>query len=107
MPISVVCPSCSAKLGAPDAAAGKKVKCPKCQGSIVVPAPKAKPDFEVVEDEPAPPEKKPAASTPAKPTVKAKAVVADADEDDKPKKKPVKAALEDDEEDEKPKKKPK
>lgn len=37
MSISVVCPACSAKLNAPDAAAGKRVKCPKCQGPVTVP----------------------------------------------------------------------
>ena len=53
MSIAVVCSKCSAKLNAPDGAAGKKVKCPKCQAPIVVPD--ALPSqFEVVEDEPAP-----------------------------------------------------
>jgi TM2 domain-containing membrane protein YozV len=37
MPI-VVCPSCSASLTAPDSAAGKRVKCPKCTSTIEVPA---------------------------------------------------------------------
>jgi hypothetical protein len=39
MPISVVCSGCSAKLSAPDTATGKRVKCPKRQGAIAVPAP--------------------------------------------------------------------
>ena len=30
MPIHVVCPSCQAKINAPDKAAGKRLKCPKC-----------------------------------------------------------------------------
>lgn len=38
MPLQVVCPSCTAKLRAPDTAAGKKTKCPKCQAVIAVPA---------------------------------------------------------------------
>jgi hypothetical protein len=38
MPLQVVCPSCNAKLKAPDTAAGKKTKCPKCQAVISVPA---------------------------------------------------------------------
>ncbi len=38
MPLQVVCPSCNAKLRAPDTAAGKKTKCPKCQAVIAVPA---------------------------------------------------------------------
>ena len=111
MPIPVVCPGCSAKLNAPDAAAGKKLKCPKCAGVIAVPSADA--DFEVVEDEPAPPPKKPApAPAPAKPIAKpsVRAVVEEDDEDDeKPKKKPAKAVVEvdDDEEEEKPKKKAK
>ena len=37
MSIAVVCPNCSAKLNAPDGAAGKKVKCPKCQTAMLVP----------------------------------------------------------------------
>jgi len=37
MPLQVVCPACNAKLKAPDTAAGKKTKCPKCQGVISVP----------------------------------------------------------------------
>jgi hypothetical protein len=46
MSVAVSCPSCSAKLQAPDAAAGRRVKCPKCQTPIPVPggaapAPKA------------------------------------------------------------------
>lgn len=49
MPILVACPGCSARLNAPDAAAGKRVKCPKCQALIPVPA--ATPAFEEVEDE--------------------------------------------------------
>ncbi|MGI8982420.1 MAG: GYF domain-containing protein [Pirellulaceae bacterium] len=38
MPLQVVCPTCNAKLRAPDTAAGKKTKCPKCQAVISVPA---------------------------------------------------------------------
>jgi GYF domain 2 len=37
MPLQVACPGCNAKLRAPDAAAGKKTKCPKCQGVISIP----------------------------------------------------------------------
>jgi len=35
---TVVCPSCSANLMAPDSAVGKRVKCPKCTSTIEVPA---------------------------------------------------------------------
>ncbi|HEX4608808.1 MAG TPA: hypothetical protein VH092_11445 [Urbifossiella sp.] len=38
MPIPVVCDTCQTRLNAPDAAAGRKVKCPKCQAVIPVPA---------------------------------------------------------------------
>lgn len=40
----VVCPSCATKLNVPEAAAGKRVKCPKCQTAIPVPA-----EFEEIE----------------------------------------------------------
>lgn len=38
MPIEVYCESCQKKLRVPDTAAGKRIKCPKCQGVISVPA---------------------------------------------------------------------
>lgn len=38
MPIEVYCDSCQKKLRVPDTAAGKRIKCPKCQGVISVPA---------------------------------------------------------------------
>jgi len=38
MPIEVFCESCQKKLRVPDTAAGKRIKCPKCQGVINVPA---------------------------------------------------------------------
>ncbi|MBX9582338.1 MAG: zinc-ribbon domain-containing protein, partial [Gemmataceae bacterium] len=47
MPILLTCPDCSARMRAPDAAAGKVVRCPKCQARI--PVPTAAPAFEVVE----------------------------------------------------------
>jgi hypothetical protein len=39
MPLHIQCPSCGNKGTAPDAAAGKKVKCPKCKQLLIVPAP--------------------------------------------------------------------
>lgn len=48
MPIQMLCPTCNGKLAAPDHAAGKTVKCPKCQSLMVVP--EAEPEFEVVDD---------------------------------------------------------
>jgi hypothetical protein len=38
MPIRIVCPSCQARMKAPDAMAGRKTKCPKCGGPIMVTA---------------------------------------------------------------------
>ncbi len=101
MPIVVVCP-CGAKLKAPDAAAGKRVKCPKCASPLAVPAAEA--DFEEVEDDVPPPVASPA---------KKKPMLVDDDDDDAPrpakKKKPapveVNEAVDDDDEDDAPKKK--
>ena len=108
MPIAVTCPECSAKMKAPDAAAGKKVKCPKCGEMLTVPAAQA--EFEVVEDEPAPPKKVKAEveeEEDEKPKKKAKAIAEDdEDEDEKPKKKRAQAEADEDE-DAKPKKKAK
>src|SRR5262245_12904651 len=36
---SLVCPSCAAKLRAPDNLTGRKMKCPKCGTAIIVPGP--------------------------------------------------------------------
>ena len=77
MSIAVVCSHCSAKLNAPDSAAGKKVKCPKCQSVITVPEALA-PEFEVVEDEP---------QAPKKPKAVVKAAVELDDDDEPPRKK--------------------
>ena len=38
MPIQISCTGCQSKLKAPDTAAGKKIKCPKCQTVVPVPA---------------------------------------------------------------------
>ena len=38
MSIHAVCPTCAAKINAPDKAAGKRVKCPKCGEPLVVPS---------------------------------------------------------------------
>jgi hypothetical protein len=101
MPIAVVCAKCSAKLNAPDSAAGKRVKCPKCQNAMLVPeALPAEPEFEVVEEEPKP-AKKPA----VKPRVQA-AVEIDDEEDEAPRKK-RRPADDDVEDDDRPKKKKK
>ncbi|HEY1188714.1 MAG TPA: hypothetical protein VGE74_13755 [Gemmata sp.] len=98
MPIKVSCGSCSASLSAPDSAAGKKVKCPKCQAVLAVPAPEPEwPKFEVVEPEELPPLRKPVRAEtgddapakveredrPARPKLVARR---DDDEDDRPRK---------------------
>ncbi|CAN5607369.1 hypothetical protein BH11PLA2_BH11PLA2_06510 [soil metagenome] len=48
MPITVSCPGCQGKLNAPDTAAGKRVKCPKCATVMQIPALES--EFEVVDD---------------------------------------------------------
>lgn len=37
MPLEIDCPACLRKFRVPDSAAGKKIRCPKCQGAIEVP----------------------------------------------------------------------
>lgn len=41
MPIQVACSSCKSTFNAPDGAAGKTARCPKCNGVIQIPAPTA------------------------------------------------------------------
>src|SRR5438105_447293 len=56
MPIRVTCHQCGTKLGVPDTAAGKKVRCSNCQAVCEVPAaitPAAPPKAEFQDDEPA------------------------------------------------------
>jgi hypothetical protein len=60
MPIPVNCPSCGTGLKAPDSAAGKKVKCPKCATPFPVPNPGEEP-MAVTAAAPAPPVVRPAA----------------------------------------------
>jgi LSD1 subclass zinc finger protein len=95
MSIAVVCSKCSAKLNAPDGAAGKKVKCPKCQTALVVPDAVAS-QFEVVEDEP------PAVTRPAGKPARVKAA-ADDDDDDRPRRK--RGSQEDEDNEDRPRKK--
>jgi hypothetical protein len=124
MPIAVACP-CGVKLKAPDAAAGRRVKCPKCGNPLSVPAPAPAADFEMVDDDPPPvaapakkkpklvdddapptPTRKPPAAAKSKPKpVEVDDPVDEEDADEKPRKK-AKARRDDDEGgDEKPKKK--
>ncbi len=117
MPIPVVCGSCGTKLVAPDAAAGKKVKCRNCQAIIPVPEAVAE-EFEFVEDAPvvaaqpvtpAKPKPKPVVVVDedegefefdAAPKKKAKAAVAVDDEAPAPKKKSKPKLVRDDDDDE-------
>src|SRR5579862_2023227 len=39
MPITFACPHCDRTIKAPDASAGKSVKCPRCGEALTVPAP--------------------------------------------------------------------
>ncbi len=92
MPISVVCPHCTAKLNAPDTAAGKRVKCPKCQKPIPVPEEyvvEEEQDYVVEEEAPLPVAK--AAKSARMPIPKSKRSLVededDEDDDDRPRKK--------------------
>jgi hypothetical protein len=96
MSITVTCPGCSAKLNAPDSAAGKKVKCPKpgCGTVIPVPAPMAlEPDFEEAEE--------------PKPKAKPKPVKAAVEDDDEPPRKKRPRDEDEDDDDDRPRKKKK
>jgi hypothetical protein len=88
MPFATVCPSCDARLTAPDAVRGKKVKCKKC-GDPFVARPAAEPD----DDDEARPAKSPARSRRA--------------DEDSPPRKPSKARVPADDEDDKPRPKKK
>jgi hypothetical protein len=79
MPIPVSCPSCGTGLKAPDSAAGRKVKCPKCATPFAVPAPGA--DFGA-EVQAAPP--RPVAAAPAPPARRAAPPPPDDEYDDAP-----------------------
>lgn len=74
MPISVVCPECSARMNAPDELLGKKVKCPKCQSPIMV----TPPEYDVIEDD------RPAPVRPAKSSKGRSRPERDYDHDDRP-----------------------
>src|SRR6266545_5416443 len=95
MPIVVTCPGCPTKLSAPDNAAGKQIRCPKC--GAVAPVPDLIPAEEVpvVEATVAPPKPKP------------KPVQAEADDEDEPPRKKAKRNDDDDNEADPPRKKKK
>jgi hypothetical protein len=56
--VLIRCPKCGCSLQVPDGATAA-FRCPKCQTVFSPPAPDPEPQFEVVEDSPAPPAKKP------------------------------------------------
>ncbi|MBP3959013.1 hypothetical protein J8F10_27535 [Gemmata sp. G18] len=89
--IVVDCPGCPAKLSAPETAAGKQIRCPKCGAVATVPALVQAEEVPVVEGTPAPPKSRP------------KPVAVDDDENYERARAP--RAEEDDEEDERPRKK--
>jgi predicted Zn finger-like uncharacterized protein len=83
---SAVCPHCEAKLKVPETAAGKKIRCPKCNESFKVPA----------DDE------EPTAVAPKASALKAKRARQRADDDDEEVARRGRSAREDDDEDEEP-----
>src|SRR5262245_573771 len=111
MPIIISCPGCPTKLSAPDGAAGKHVRCPKCGAITPVPAfipveevpvveaaiapqkPKPKP-FKADEDEEPPRKKKPQEDEEERPRKKKRRAYDDDDdyEHDHPRRKSRRAA---------------
>ena len=84
MPVSVVCPTCAAKIKTPDKAAGKRVKCPKCGKPLLVPS-AIGPTPDWMQDEPpATTPRRPRVPNPAKVEVKdlAAAILSDQGEED-------------------------
>src|SRR5262245_23768191 len=98
MPLVIPCPSCKAKLKAPETLIGKTVKCPNCQSPIAVRAPA---------NTPAPPAKAAAAPAPAKKPAPQNDFDFSDDPDDRPSKKggAVKKGPEDYDDDDRPSKK--
>lgn len=100
MPHLIVCSNCSTKLSAPDAAVGKRVKCPKCAAAVPVPAP-APAD---VEDEPPPARvEEPAGDEDERPRQKRRRADED-DGDERPRRK-ARSARDDDSDDDRPRRK--
>jgi hypothetical protein len=68
MPISVVCGTCASNLKAPDSAAGRGVKCPKCSAQLTVPSSSELPNNRpVVAVQPNPTQDRPSQARPARP----------------------------------------
>ncbi len=92
MPVLVVCSNCSTKLSAPDAAVGKRVKCPKCAAAIPVPGPAP---AEVVDEPPPVKVEEPVRDDDEGPRQKKRRAEDDDDDDERPRRKP-RAARDDD-----------
>ena len=88
MPLVIPCPSCKARLKAPENLIGKTVKCPNCQTAIAVKAPA---------NTPAPPARQPASAAKAPPRVDPAEDFEDLDE--RPARKPAARKNRDDDED--------
>lgn len=54
MPLVVPCPNCAARLSAPESAAGKQIRCPKCGAVAAVPAPEPVVEAKVTAPKPRP-----------------------------------------------------
>ncbi len=88
--VMVRCPSCSKNLNVPDKYAGKRAKCPACQGTVVIPE-----ILEIVEED------EPVEVVPVKPRKPAPRVAdLDDDDDDRIAQKPTRRARPIDEEEE-------
>ncbi len=99
MPITFSC-SCGKRLQVKDEVAGRPVKCPACTSVVTVPTPPpAEPQFEVVEDEPAP---TPSSSSEEKPKSSGRSKHDDDEEEaeERPRKKGRSALDDEDDEDE-------
>src|SRR5262245_66675128 len=68
MPIPVTCPSCQTTLKAPDHAAGRQVKCPRCGTAFPVPHSEEPPPMAVVPAGSLPPPVPGAAPPPPRPS---------------------------------------
>jgi phage FluMu protein Com len=107
MPFTIACSKCQKTLMVPDAAVGKKVRCPACKEIVAVPAPPQEAAPDAVTATPAPPT--PAKSKPAAPAPWDNDERIENDEDDAPKKKSKKQdedafAFSDDDEEDSPRK---
>ncbi|MBX9622837.1 MAG: hypothetical protein K2X82_03395 [Gemmataceae bacterium] len=83
MPITFPC-SCGKTLRVKDEYVGRRVQCPVCRGAALVPAAPPLPDFEVVDDPPAPPPVPRAKAVPVEDEPEFRVVVDAPSQDDRP-----------------------